>query len=945
MLLSGQLIVAMEVTRFTLPFTYYGDRFVMSPKMKGPELLRFLEDHGTLHEAYMPPQNPSHGSPRDTLLRVMVITYDDVPKVYGLRCHTNPLNSYSADELNAMLAEHMECGEDEQFVWGWTQNAYPEFCIRSIFWDRNGPVRVNIDYFSEYAARILTAWKVPKADDYLIADFRVDSFSRNARIPCMLFPKPLTRHLTTSSGEFAAEDLTATVTRALRPYCDPHGRDPATILRDVVIIPGLRHYSVDMNISYVFLDEDAIVDAGFKDYTIVHVHPSASIARLLSKWTNLAIELARNEEQQRRSLSSFFTFCHLGFDMMAEASDDYMVDIIIFQPGLTLHLPIKHLYTPDLESLDNSIRNHLSIQFAGKMTPKRYGFTGEWDLVLSSLTEETQRTHASEEGVAPCVYTWLHPHQSDAVKRMVDLERKPHGFFSALYTKTSGPLWYNPMEREVFHPGTALENAASGGFLADEPGMGKTRTVIALCLQNAAMDPERRATFICVQASILGQWVQELTTVAPHLKVYVYHGSAARTAARETIATTPDALVRDYDIVLTTYATYRADVDILSPYAWHRIVLDESHTISDWMARSPLRARYRWCVSATPMTNIHRQFIALQIPLMRPMNGCIKYFTSLLFYILSPLMIRRSRECLLLPPIADEMVAVTFTEEERTAYISTLHSVDRRHWSTAQRMRYYNLLRDICTLGPSHHRFRHVQDEIAPDSTLVAPDDDVCAICMNDYERPALTPCGHWFCSECLAMALARSERCPMCRSGTRVSTLRYGVSPGYTVDDASTTTPPSIEEPPLSSKMHAMVTQVRSLLTSNTSNKILICTHSMECLRELRNLIEPLTKVRVIHGSVPAAQRTSAIRTFQSEATRVMIVTYRSASAGINLTAANHVILVSPNLNTDVETQLIGRAHRFGQTKPVHVYRYFMQNSVEEAILLEKKSLSELFV
>ena len=28
---------------------------------------------------------------------------------------------------------------------------------------------------------------------------------------------------------------------------------------------------------------------------------------------------------------------------------------------------------------------------------------------------------------------------------------------------------------------------------------------------------------------------------------------------------------------------------------------------------------------------------------------------------------------------------------------------------------------------------------------LIAPPDD-CAICFNQYERPVMTPCRHWFC-------------------------------------------------------------------------------------------------------------------------------------------------------------------------------------------------------
>lgn len=33
----------------------------------------------------------------------------------------------------------------------------------------------------------------------------------------------------------------------------------------------------------------------------------------------------------------------------------------------------------------------------------------------------------------------------------------------------------------------------------------------------------------------------------------------------------------------------------------------------------------------------------------------------------------------------------------------------------------------------------------APDESLVAPVEE-CSVCLNDFERPSITTCGHWFC-------------------------------------------------------------------------------------------------------------------------------------------------------------------------------------------------------
>jgi SWI/SNF-related matrix-associated actin-dependent regulator of chromatin subfamily A3 len=50
-----------------------------------------------------------------------------------------------------------------------------------------------------------------------------------------------------------------------------------------------------------------------------------------------------------------------------------------------------------------------------------------------------------------------------------------------------------------------------------------------------------------------------------------------------------------------------------------------------------------------------------------------------------------------------------------------------------------------------------------------------------------------------------------------------------------------------------------------------------------------------------------------------------------LNLTAANRVFIMEPQWNPSVESQAIGRAQRYRQTRPVQVIRYIVQDSVEE--------------
>jgi SNF2 family DNA or RNA helicase len=70
-------------------------------------------------------------------------------------------------------------------------------------------------------------------------------------------------------------------------------------------------------------------------------------------------------------------------------------------------------------------------------------------------------------------------------------------------------------------------------------------------------------------------------------------------------------------------------------------------------------------------------------------------------------------------------------------------------------------------------------------------------------------------------------------------------------------------------------------------------------------------------------------------------LISLKAGGTGLNLTAADTVVIYDPWWNPAVESQAVDRAHRIGQTKAVSVYRLVTENSVEKKImdLKEKKS------
>jgi SNF2 family DNA or RNA helicase len=80
---------------------------------------------------------------------------------------------------------------------------------------------------------------------------------------------------------------------------------------------------------------------------------------------------------------------------------------------------------------------------------------------------------------------------------------------------------------------------------------------------------------------------------------------------------------------------------------------------------------------------------------------------------------------------------------------------------------------------------------------------------------------------------------------------------------------------------------------------------------------------------------RAGVVARFQDESgPPVLLVSLRAGGTGLNLTAADCVVLLDPWWNPAVEEQAADRAHRIGQERPVVVYRLVAENTVEERIL-----------
>ena len=96
-----------------------------------------------------------------------------------------------------------------------------------------------------------------------------------------------------------------------------------------------------------------------------------------------------------------------------------------------------------------------------------------------------------------------------------------------------------------------------------------------------------------------------------------------------------------------------------------------------------------------------------------------------------------------------------------------------------------------------------------------------------------------------------------------------------------------------------------------------------------------------VLHGETAVKQRQELVRRFQEdEAVGFFVLSLKAGGAGLNLTAASHVVHFDRWWNPAVENQATDRAFRIGQTKNVLVHKFVCRGTVEDKIdqLIESK-------
>uniref|UniRef100_A0A9L0I6W3 Transcriptional regulator ATRX n=1 Tax=Equus asinus TaxID=9793 RepID=A0A9L0I6W3_EQUAS len=135
--------------------------------------------------------------------------------------------------------------------------------------------------------------------------------------------------------------------------------------------------------------------------------------------------------------------------------------------------------------------------------------------------------------------------------------------------------------------------------------------------------------------------------------------------------------------------------------------------------------------------------------------------------------------------------------------------------------------------------------------------------------------------------------------------------------------------------------------MAEEIGDKVLVFSQSLISLDLIEDFLELASREKTEDKDKPLIYKGEHFSKDDIEKTnkgRLFIISTKAGSLGINLVAANRVIIFDASWNPSYDIQSIFRVYRFGQTKPVYVYRFLAQGTMEDKIYdrqVTKQSLS----
>ena len=423
-----------------------------------------------------------------------------------------------------------------------------------------------------------------------------------------------------------------------------------------------------------------------------------------------------------------------------------------------------------------------------------------------------------------------------------------------------------------------LTRLGLGACLADDMGLGKTIQVLSLLLVLKREHKDFRPSLLVAPASLLANWAAEAERFSPSLRLLIAHPSALPAAELQAL----DAeRLNGIDLVITSYGSLLR-LPALESMQWRVAVLDEAQAIKNPGAKQTrqvkkLNAQSRIALTGTPVENRLSDLWSI-------------------FDFTNPGL------------LGTEKVFARFTKRLASAeHFAPLRTLVRPY-----------ILRRLKTDK------RVITD--LPDKT------ELKAWCHLSPAQAAL----YQGAVKELAAALEDAEG--MGRRGVVLSFLmrfkQICNHPSQWLGDGAWSAQDSGK--------FARLRELAEVIAAK-QEKVLVFTQFRETTEPLAAFLGAIfgREGLLLHGGTPVAKRRELVKRFQEdELTPFFVLSLKAGGAGLNLTAAAHVIHFDRWWNPAVENQATDRAFRIGQQHNVLVHKFVCRGTVEDRIdqLIESK-------
>ncbi len=415
-----------------------------------------------------------------------------------------------------------------------------------------------------------------------------------------------------------------------------------------------------------------------------------------------------------------------------------------------------------------------------------------------------------------------------------------------------------------------------GGCLADDMGLGKTIQAISLL---SSIYPKTKApSLIVMPKSLLTNWQNELKKFNPKLSFYLYYANERDVKKFD-----------EYNIILTTYALVRNDIEMLRDVKFDTIFLDESQNIKNIDSKISkavmlLDSKHKFALSGTPIENslfeLYSLFRFLNSGIFGTANDFKKDYAlpiqadanedvaKVLKAKISPFLLRRLKGDVLkdLPAKQEQVIYVDMDEKHKKFY--------------DQKRDYYRQILDqqIAVNGINKSKFVILQ-------------------AFNDLRQIASAP---------------------ELKSENHI----------------------------VSSKVENLFEMLEDIVANN--HKVLIFANFLGSLELIANKADSLGyEYLTMTGST--RDRQELVEKFQNDKRySLFLMTLKVGGVGLNLTEADYVFIFDPWWNKSAENQAVDRAHRIGQKNRVFSYKMITKGTIEEKILelqSQKQDLTDMVI